>query len=118
MIFQVPSTINKIITMSDGGLRLYVDTQEISTDEKALVFSLHKKLGWFVYKEAEIVEQDIIDIPDEMQEFKNEKSSSEILRNRLYVYYTKTFGKKEGFETWRRNEMDKIGIHYLNKIKD
>lgn len=118
-LFQTQSTITKISTFADHSLRLQVDTdRELSAEENALVFSLYNKSGFFMFKEAEIVPEDIIDVPDEVKEFKDEKSTSEILRNRLYVYYTKAFGKKEGFEAWRRNEMDRIGLHYLQKIKE
>jgi len=118
-MFQVQSTITKVSTFADHSLRLQVDTdRELSAEENAMVFSLYNKSGYFLFKEAEILEQDIIDIPDEVQEFKTEKSSSEVLRNRLYVYYTKAFDKKEGFEVWRKNEMDRIGLHYLDKVKD
>ena len=118
-MFQVQSTITKISTFADHSLRLQVDTdRELSAEENALVFSLYNRSGYFMFKEVEILEQDIIDIPDEIKEFKTEKSSSEILRNRLYVYYTKAFDKKEGFEAWRKNEMDRIGLHYLDKVKD
>ena len=118
-MFQVRSTISKILTMGDHSLRLQVDVdRELSPEENTQVFSLYNKPGYFIFKEAEIIEEDIIDIPDEIKEFKEEKSASEILRNRLFVYYTKMFGKKEGFESWRKNEMDRIGLHYLQKIKD
>lgn len=118
-MFQVQSTITKISTFADHSLRLQVDTdRELSTEENALVFSLYNKSGFFLFKEAEITQEDVVDLPEEIKEFKNEKSASEILRNRLFVYYTKTFGKKEGFEVWRKNEMDRIGQHYLNKIQE
>jgi hypothetical protein len=117
-MFQVKSTISKINTMGDHSLRLQVDVdKELTPEENTLVFGLYNKPGFFIFKEVEIVSDDLIDIPEEVKEFKQEKSSSEILRNRLFVYYTKIFDKKEGFETWRKNEMDRIGLHYLNKIK-
>ena len=105
--------------MGDHSLRLQVDVdRELSPEENTAVFKLYNTPGFFVFKEAEIIDDDVIDIPDEVKEFKTEKSASEILRNRLYVYYTKTFNKKEGFDVWRKNEMDRIGQHYLQKIKD
>ena len=118
-LFQIQSTITKISTFADHSLRFQIDTdRELSAEENALAFSVYNKSGFFLFKEAEITQEDLIDIPEEIKEFKDEKSSSEILRNRLFVYYTKTFEKKEGFEMWRKNEMDRIGLHYLHKIKD
>jgi hypothetical protein len=118
-MFQVPSTISKVMTMGDHSLRLQVDIdRELNPEENAQVFALYNHTGFFVFKDVEIMESDTIDLPEEIKEFKTEKSSSEILRNRLYIYYTKTFGKKEGYEIWRKNEMDRIGLHYLDKVKD
>ena len=117
-MFQVQASITKVSTFADHSLRLQVDTsRELSPEENALVFSLYNKSGWFLFKEAEIQVEDI-EVPEYVKEFKVEKSASEILRNRLYVYYTKKLDKKEGFEVWRKNEMDRIGLHYLNQVKD
>ena len=116
-MFQVPSTVTKIMTMGDRSLRLQVDVdRELSPEENAKVFSLYNHAGYFIFKDAEIQQEDLIDLPEEKLEFKNQKSSSEILRNRLYVYYKEKNGTDEGFEDWRKKEMSKIGQHYLNKI--
>ena len=116
-MFQVESYINKITTMGNHSLRLQVDLEkELSPEDNAAVFALYNKIGWFVFKEAEIKEEDLVDIPDEALEFKDQKSSSLILRNRLYVYYKDKHSKDEGFEDWRKKEMLRIGQHYLDKM--
>jgi hypothetical protein len=119
MKFQVPATPTKVTTMGDNSLRIQIDVdRELSPEENAQVFSLYNKSGWFLFKETEVEEEDLLDIPDEKLEFKDQKTSSQILRNRLFVYYKKFYGKEEGFEDWRKKEMLKIGQHYLNKIQD
>lgn len=119
MKFQVPATITKITTMGDNSLRLQVDVdKELSPNENGQVFSQYNKVGYFLFKESDIIEEDLLDIPEERPEFKDQKTSSQILRNRLFVYYKHSFGKDEGFEDWRKKEMLKIGQHYLNKIND
>jgi len=116
-MFQVPSTITKVSTMGDRSLRLQIDVErELSPEENALVFSLYNRMGFFIFKEAEIKEEDLLALPDETLEFKDQKTSSEKLRNRLFVYYKETFGKTDGFDEWRKKEMDRIGQHYLDKI--
>ena len=118
-MFQVQSYINKITTMGNHSLRLQVDLEkELSPEENARVFALYNKLGWFVFKEAEIQEEDLVNLPEEAAEFKDQKSSSQILRNRLYVYYKDKFGNDDGFEDWRKKEMLRIGQHYLDKIQE
>jgi len=120
--FQVQATVTKVTTMGDHSLRLQVDVdKELPPEQNTMIFGLYNTPGWFLFKEAEIEEADVLDIPEEKVEFKNQKSSSEILRNRLYVYYKEKYGElkaKTEFEDWRKKEMDRIGQHYLNKIKD
>lgn len=116
MKFQVPSTISKITTMADKSLRLQVDTQELPKEDKAKVFDLHEELGWFCFSKAEIKEEDIVDLPEIKPEFKDQKSPSQRLRNRLYVYYASIHRDTSDFDNWYIKEMDKIGQHYLNKV--
>ena len=118
-MFQVQCYINKITTMGNHSLRLQVDLEkELSPEENARVFGLYNKLGWFVFKETEIEEQDLIDLPEEKTEFKDQKSPSQIFRNRQYVYYKDLHGNDEGFEDWRKKEMLRLGQWYLDKMQD
>ena len=117
-MFQVPAFISKIMTMGDSSIRLQVDCQELTPEENAKVFGLYKKMGFFLFKEVEINEEDLLNIPEEAPEFKDQKSSSQILRNRMYVNYKSTHGTDEGFEDWRKKEMLRLGQWYLDKVKD
>ena len=100
--------------MADKSLRLQVDTQELGKDDKAKIFDLHDVLGWFVFSKVEIKDEDILDLPEIKPEFKNEKSPSQRLRNRLFVYFEGTH--TGNFDSWYKKEMDKIGQHYLDKL--
>ena len=80
LIFQAPSQISKITTLSDNTIRVTVDLQEVSPEEMAEVFKLKKGIGWFLFKDCPIVESDI---PESQPEFDNEKSPSQRLRNCL-----------------------------------
>lgn len=93
-MLRVPSTIAKVETMSDGGLKLIVHTQELVASDKAEVMNLHEKFGWMVFSESLIKEEDI---PDEPIEFDGQKSPSQSLRNTLYVYFERQGGKSEDF---------------------
>jgi len=101
--------------MADKSLRLQVDTQELSKEDKARVFDLHEELGWFMFSKADITEDDFKDLPEIKVEF-NEKTPSQRLRSRLYVYYEKTHINLNDFDSWYIKEMNKIGQHYLDKI--
>ena len=118
-MFQVQGFINKITTMGSNSLRLQVDLEkELNPEDNAKIFQLYNKLGWFIFKETEIKEEDLIDLPEEVLEFKDQKSSSVILRNRMFVYHKATTGKTEGFEEWRKKEMLRLGQKYIDSLPD
>lgn len=110
-ILKVPSTISKIVTMADKGLRLQVDTQELTSSDKASIMDYYDKLGWFVFAE-QIAEADIKDLPKiELEE--GEKSPSARLRATMFVYWEQ---KKiqEPFDLYYRRTMEK----FINSVKE
>jgi len=113
--FQVPATVSKITTMADKSLRLQVDTQELSKEDKAEVFGLHECLGWFMFSEVEIVENDFKDLPEIKVDGDN-KTPSQRLRDRLFRYYESTHIHTDDFDGWYIKEMGRIGQHYLDKM--
>lgn len=119
-LLQVPATISKVSTMSDGGLRIQADTQEIGAEDAGLVMMLKNKLGWLLFAEQAIDELEVIDLPkietDDMP-----KSPSEYLRGCMFVYFTnkeKGLGKpKDEFNDWYKKSIDKIAKQYLEKMQ-
>ena len=105
-ILKVPATISKITTMSDNGLRLQVDTQEISPKDSGEVMELRNKLGVFIFAEANIEEDDLKDLPKVVLEEK-EKTSSERLRSVLFIYW-KQKKLKEDFDPFYKRQMEKF----------
>lgn len=104
-ILKVPSEISKIMTMHDGGLRLFIDTQELMPEDKAKVMELHRKIGWFIFADQPIEEADIKDLP-KIQLEEGEKSPSARLRAVLFVY-------------WETNKIaEPFDIFYRRKIED
>jgi len=103
--------------MSDNGLRLQVDTQEINADDAGKVMMLKNKIGYFLFAEQAPKIEDIdlpkIDLDD------NKKTPSEELRARMFVYFTSEKGlggKKEDFNNWYKKQISKIGQTYLDRI--
>jgi hypothetical protein len=118
-LLLVPATISRITTFADRTLRLNVDTdRELLPNENAMLFELNNKSGFFLFKLIEIVNEDLLNVPESkpISESKG-KSPQQILRNRLFVYYKSAYGKKEGFEEWYIKTVDIIGMQYLAKIK-
>jgi len=105
-ILKVPAEISRVQTMADGGLRLFVDTQEVGPEDKGLIMGLHKKLGWFLFAESEVNQEDALDLPDIKFE-KDEKTPSQRLRAVLYLLWEKQ-GKKGTSEEFYRKYLEKV----------
>jgi hypothetical protein len=114
MILKVPSTISKVSTTADGGLRLNVDTQELRSEDNAILMGLYNKLGVFIFAEADINQEDLVDLP-EVKVDKGQKTPSQVLRNRIFIFWKE---KKLGgdFDMFYRRELERLGQAYLEKI--
>jgi hypothetical protein len=101
--------------MADGGVRIVFDSQEIRDPaELAALFSMKKEaLGFLLFKESEIIREDIPDYdPDNFDE---KKSPSERLRAVMYVFFKEQ--KKQGdFDSWYRGQMEKMIERYKEKL--
>lgn len=115
MKLQTPAYINSIRSLADKTLRLTVDCQELPPEQSSLLFSLLQKYGYFLFKETEFNEEDLLNIPEIQTEFRNDKSPSQRLRNILYrVWEAKFKSQFTDFETFYKWEMNKIGEHFIN----
>ena len=111
-ILKVPATISKVATMSDKGLRLQVDTQEIDSGDAAKIMLLRDRLGVFVFAEQDIILEDIKDLPKvELEE--GEKPPSARLRAVLYVYWEQ-HKIQETFDIFYRKQVEK----FIEAIKE
>ena len=113
IVLKVPSTIGKIETMVDRGLKVAVYTQELTTEDKALVLELQNKLGWFVFSEAELEPEDLIELPKIKVQFRTEKTPSERLRAVLYVLWDSQ-SIKTSFDEFYKRYMENL----IDKIKE
>jgi hypothetical protein len=86
MLFQAPAQIAKIQTMADPGNRVVIDTQELSPENMATLFSLKQGgLGFFLFKGSTITTEEIPDY--DPVTFDEIKSPSQRLRAVLYVVW-------------------------------
>jgi len=122
-MFQVASNLSKITTMGDHSLRLQVDvSKELTAEENAKVFALYNKLGFFIFKEAEIMEEDLIDVPAYVKEFKDDKSPSQRQRAVMYLCWEKQMESKKidadyNFNRFYADKMEEI-INHFKKLLD
>jgi hypothetical protein len=114
-VLKIPSTISKVSTLSDGSIRLVVDTQELQPSDKAELMGLHNRMGWMLFSDTGIKESDV---PTDPIEFPNQKSLSERLRNALWVLHEKKGGTPEDFETFRHRWMESVIMKVKEKISE
>jgi len=115
MLFQTPAQIESIRTLADGTVKLSVETQELSPENMAQLFSLARKLGWFVFKESEIKEEDI---PLEKVEFKEDKTLDERLNAILFAYHMTKTNDSKTFHTFKRDVYEVLIQRYKNKLDE
>ena len=118
--------IDKVSTLADGSLRVYVGTPELSSETMVSVFSLIKKPG-FVLISANAINQDQIDAVEKATtnaEF-SEKTPSQRMRGVLYRLWEKTQPKTMNgdgemeyvdFDLFYKRQMNKIIDHFKTKL--
>tara|TARA_R110000824_G_scaffold14378_15_gene61269 strand:+ start:3061 stop:3450 length:390 start_codon:yes stop_codon:yes gene_type:complete len=118
--------IDKVSTLADGSLRVYVGTPELSNETMVSVFSLIKKPG-FVLISANAINQDQIDAVEKATtnaEF-SEKTPSQRMRGVLYRIWEKTQPKTMNgdgvmeyvdFDLFYKRQMNKIIDHFKTKL--
>ena len=118
--------IDKVSTLADGSLRIYVGTPELSNDTMVNVFNLIKKPG-YVLVSANAINQDQIDAVEKATtnaEF-SEKTPSQRMRGVLYRIWEKTQPKTMNgdgemeyvdFDLFYKRQMNKIIDHFKTKL--
>jgi len=113
MILQIETIIKKVSTLVDGGLKIEVLTQELKPEDTTKLFQLKGKSGFAVFKPARITEEDIIKLPEEIREFKSDKTPSQRLRAVIYLNWKQT-SQKETFDTYYRKQVN----YFIEKYKE
>ena len=111
-LLQIQSTIEKVETRKDNTLKITVSTQELAPESEEPIFRLRNKIGWFVFKEEAIKEEDL-NLPEIKPEFKNEKSPSQRLRNVIFIWWEQK-GKNGNFDDFYK----KIMNNQIEQIKE
>ena len=113
MITQCSAQIDKITAKNDRTLSVTIGTQEMNSLDTSHLFSLFEKQIWVAFAETPLTKEDL-NIP-EIQVEKGQKTPSQRLRARMFVYFKES--KKEGrFDDWYERAMESIGDKYLEKL--
>lgn len=98
----------------DGSAKVTFETREIAGEQAGIIWDLTGKEGYCCFSPAMI---ENIELPDDAPVEQREKTPSERLRSRLFVYFTKHMLKPAGeFNPWYRERMDEIGQRYLDAM--
>ena len=116
-IFQASAIIEQVSTRRDNTIKLSVGVQDLDPESETMLMRLRNKVGWFVFSESTIDKQDLASIPEEVKIDKGEKSASQRLRSRMFVYFTEYLRKdKNDFNLWRDRQLELLGQRYLDKL--
>ena len=108
---QFSAIIDGVSKKKDSTLSIKLGTQELSSEETAKIFDFGGKQIWVGFAETAITR---LDVPDEILEFKGDKTTSDRLRDVLWVYWDTKTPKTQTFEEFRKIYMEK----QIQNIKD
>jgi len=112
-MLQFSAQIDSVKANNDRTLTIKMDTQELAPDETAHIFSLFQKQLWIALAETTITKEDL-NIPEVVDDM-DKKSPSQRLRDRMFVFFKQQ--KPDGdFDSWYKNQLEKIGERYLEKL--
>ena len=98
--------------MSDKGIRVQVDTQELTPKDAADIMLLKGKVGWFIFADQPIQEEDVKDLPEVKVE-RGEKTPSQRLRGVLFLLWNKN-KTTDSFDEYYKNYLNRV----IEKLKE
>lgn len=101
------SQIDKITSNEDRTMKIRLDTQEMTPEEAAAVFSLQGQHLYAVVSPNPVTESDL-EIPDVVMEFKQDKTPSQRMRNTIYVLWSKNYKNRFDFETYYKSKIGEL----------
>ena len=117
---QAQLKMNGIQSRSDGSIDVVYNLPEMPSAQAAALHMMRGKAGQllFVGRDVPFEDKEIeaVDIPEAPTEFKDDKSPSQRLRARMFVYYQSRFKDDKGFYTWYQNKLEEYGQLYLDKL--
>jgi hypothetical protein len=110
--FTSPAILTVGAPTKDGGMRLKLETQELSNEQKVELLNYNNTFGNFLFAPNPLQESDIPKEPAKREG----KTPSERLRGVLFLIYKETGGKEENFYQFYLEQMEKMINHYKMKI--
>lgn len=110
---QFSAQIDSAKANNDRTVSLKVETQELSSEETAKIFSFFQKQVWIAIAETSITKEQL-NIPEVVDEM-DKKSPSQRLRDRMFIYH-KEKKMSTPFDEWYKGQLEKLGQNYLEKL--
>lgn len=110
-MIRLPAYFTGFSSKSDGSASLRFSTQELTAQDFAILKDNHNAFGWLLFSTES--EQE----PPEEPPVEEGKTSGQVLRSRMFVYWKEKIDDGD-FELWRRRQMDTLGQRYLDQLED
>ena len=111
-MLKLPCYLTGFSSKSDGSASIRFSTQELSSEDFANLKNFLNTFGWLAYRENGLQDEDI---PDEDAE--ENKKPSRRLRATLYVLHKQNGGTDETWESFYREQIEKIITHIKSKLE-
>lgn len=108
---STPLIITGIRAKVDGSLGVTGSTPELNPDEKVAFMELQNVQLEALFKPTD-EKTDLKEVKGEL----DDKTPSQRLRARMFVYYKENNEDVSDFNSWYTKQMDKIGQQYLDKL--
>jgi len=115
-MIKIPVYFSGYRRRKDRSASLNFVTQEIDSSEIKLIDELVgvETFGWLMFKPNEDFTPDELPSDEPSDE---QKSPSQRLRARMYVYHKGT-SQSENWDTWYKGQMEKMGQKYLDQLEE
>lgn len=110
---QVPSILEGVTALKDGGLSIRFHTNELTQDEKVTVMGFLNKFGWMLFAEQEH------DDSTELEQVRKDtggKTPSQRLRSVIYVEYQQSGQTDLTFEQYYARRMEQLIGHIKQNL--
>lgn len=120
-ILTIPALVSKFLTLSDGTLRIYIDTNELCDEQKIGIFRVHQKFCIVGIKEGEDdLTKEELDFLKNMEKSDTEpgkkRTRSQKLRDLFYISWQHDKKGFEHFDDYYAHRMDKLIVLIKREI--
>jgi len=119
-IIKIPAILNKYSSSGNRSIKVTFETQEGLTPEQISIITNNEGgYGHLLFIREDSIDNDVLEVINNLPKLhldKNEKSPSEILKARMFVYFKEKIKDGQPFDLWYRNRLDEYGRLYLEKL--